>query len=144
SDEVMSWEYGSHASTFGGNPVSCAAALATIELIENGLLENAQIVGNYFKELLTPLAHKYTEVAEVRGKGLMIGIEFIKDKRTKERYPEFRNKLVLELYNKGVLTLGCGYNNLRLAPALILTQEQAAFAAGIIDETIHKLIQQSI
>ncbi len=140
SDEVMSWEYGSHASTFGGNPVSCAAALATIELIENGLLENAKIVGNYFKGLLTPLAQKYEEVAEVRGKGLMIGIEFIKNKQTKERYPELRNKLVLELYNRGVLTLGCGHNNLRLAPALILTQEQAAFATGIIDESINKLV----
>lgn len=141
SEEIMSWEYGSHASTFGGNPVSCAAGVATMELIEEGLLENARVVGEFLIEQLNPLIEKYEVVGDVRGKGLMIGIEFIKNKKTKEMNPEFRNKLVLELFNQGLLTLGCGTNCLRLAPALIITKEEASFAVKLIDETINKVLK---
>ncbi len=141
SDEVMDWEYGSHASTFGGNPVSCAAAVATLKLIEEGLLDNARTVGAILEERLKQMVEKYDVVGDVRGKGLMLGMEFIKDKDSMERNPEFRNELIQQLFYQGMLILGCGANCLRFASPLTLTKEEAAFAADLVDKTIGKMLK---
>jgi len=130
------WPMGAHANTFGGNPVAAAAALATLELIENELMENAKVVGEYYLEKLKELQEDFEEIGDVRGKGLMIGIEFVKDRETKEYYPEFRDKVVLKSFQKGVLFLGCGPSALRIAPPLIITKEHVDIAVDVLAEAI--------
>ncbi len=134
--EIMNWEYGSHANTFGGNPVACAAALATFDLIEQKLMKNAATVGAYLKKRLLPLVEKYRCVGDVRGLGLMIGVEIIEDKETMAPAPELRNRIVKKCFEKRLLILGCGPNTLRLSPPLIITKSQADFAADIIEKAI--------
>ncbi len=140
-EEIMTWEYGAHASTFGGNPVACAAAVATFDLIKDQLMDNVNKVGKVLMEELKPLVDKYDVVGDVRGKGLMVGVEFITDKKTKKRNADFRNKLVLELFYEGLLILGCGPNCLRFAPPLTLSEEEARFAVELVDKTIQKMVK---
>lgn len=130
------WPMGAHANTFGGNPVAAASALATLELIENELMENARIVGEYYLQKLKELQREFEEIGDVRGKGLMIGVEFVKDRETKEYYPEFRDKVVLKSFQKGVLFLGCGPSALRIVPPLIITKEHVDVAVDILAEAI--------
>jgi len=132
--DVMTWERGSHASTFGGNPVSCQAALTTIELLQEGLLENAARLGEYLLEHLKELQKRCHLIGDVRGKGLMIGIEIVRDKETKEKAVEERNKIVQACFEKGLLILGCGENVIRLSPPLIITKREADIALSILDE----------
>ena len=119
--DVMSWPPGAHASTFGGNPVSCAAANATIALLKGGLVENAARVGEHLIDGLRALQEKHPLIGDVRGKGLMIGVELVRDRQTKERAVEERNALVQAMFRRGVLILGAGKNALRLAPPLVLS-----------------------
>ena len=144
SKKVMNWEYGSHASTYGGNPVACAAGIATLELVEEQLLDNTVKVGKVLMDKLTPLIKKYDIVGDVRGKGLMVGMEFITDKSKKLRHPKFRNHIVKELFNKGLLILGCGPNALRFAPALSISREEVEFAAELVDRTIDEMIKSAV
>ena len=134
--EVMSWPPGSHASTFGGNPVSCAAALATIRLLRDGLIENAAHVGAHLLGAARSLMDKHPLVGDVRGRGLMIGIELVRDRQTKERATTERDRLVRECFNRGLLVLGAGRNAIRLSPPLVLTKEQAEMAVRILDEAL--------
>ena len=134
--EVMSWPPGSHASTFGGNPVACAAALATIGLLRASLMKNAETVGAHLMSGLKGLTSKHPIVGDVRGRGLMIGIELVRDRQTKERADRERNALVQECFRRGLLVLGAGRNAIRLSPALVLTKAQADTAIEILDDAL--------
>ena len=131
--DIMTWPPGSHASTFGGNPVACAAALATIDLIKGSLMENAATVGAYLICGLRELQNKHSLIGDVRGMGLMIGIELVRDRQTKERATTERDRLVSECFKRGLLVLGAGPNTLRLCPPLVLTKEDADTAVRIVD-----------
>jgi len=134
--EVMTWPPGAHASTFGGNPVSCAAANATIALLEESLVANAAAVGGYLMDAIRSLADKHPLIGDVRGKGLMIGIELVQDRATKVRAVEERNALVQAMFRRGVLVLGAGRNALRLAPPLVLSKAQADSVVRVLDEAL--------
>lgn len=136
--EIMSWHKGAHASTFGGNPVCIASALKTIELLENGLTENAAKVGEYLMDGLSKLQEKYECIGDVRGKGLMVGVEFIKDDG--KQHPELRDKIEMACFNKGLIILGCGDSTIRWSPPLILTEENVDVALEIFDEAIAESI----
>jgi 4-aminobutyrate aminotransferase len=134
--DVMQWKPGAHASTFGGNPVSCAAALATITLLQDTLMANAADVGGYLLDGLRELAAHHPMIGDVRGKGLMIGIELVRNRQTKERATDERDAVVDEAFTRGLLLLGAGRNAVRLSPPLVLTRAQAAVALKILDESI--------
>jgi len=133
---VMDWTPGAHASTFGGNPVSCAAALATIELLQAQLVANAADVGGHLLDGLRHLQQKHAMIGDVRGKGLMIGVELVRDRTTKERATAERDRVVDEAFARGLLILGAGRNTLRLSPPLVLTRAQAEIAVDILDHAI--------
>jgi 4-aminobutyrate aminotransferase len=134
--EVMSWPPGAHASTFGGNPVSCAASLATIDLLRSSLMQNSADVGAYMLDLLKGLMDKHALIGDVRGKGLMIGVELVRDRVTKERATDERNRLVDECFRRGLLVLGAGRNAIRFSPPLLLSKAQAATAVEIFDQAL--------
>jgi 4-aminobutyrate aminotransferase len=137
--EVMDWVPGSHASTFGGNPISCQAALTTIELLEEELVENSARVGEYILGRLKEFQKEFEMIGDVRGKGLMIGIELIKDRETKKKAIEERNAVIQRCFEKGLLILGCGENTIRLIPPLIITQREADTALTILEEVLKKI-----
>jgi 4-aminobutyrate aminotransferase len=137
--DIMSWEAGSHASTFGGNPVSCQAALATIELLEQGLMENAVQRGEQLMAGLRMLQQELECLGDVRGKGLMVGVELVKDRETKERASDWRDLIVQEAFRKGLLLLGCGHNTLRFCPALTVSQEEIDVGLEIFAAVVRKL-----
>lgn len=134
--DVMDWPQGAHASTFGGNPVACAAALETIRLLEERYISNAARMGEYIFGKLADWKEKHSIVGDIRGKGLMVGIELVKDQQSKEPYPEARNKVVQSAFKKGLLILGCGENSFRLMPPLLIEREQADFALDVLDRCI--------
>jgi 4-aminobutyrate aminotransferase len=138
--DLMSWKPGSHASTFGGNPVAVAASLATIELLEQELVDNADLIGAHLMVRLKDLPQRCPMVGDVRGLGLMIGIELVRDQVTKERAGDLRDKLVQMCFERGLLLLGAGPNTIRLCPPLIITTDQAAFAAQTIEECLRLLM----
>lgn len=135
---VMNWKPGSHGTTFGGNPVCLAASLATMDLIEGGLMENARKMGEYIFQRTGDWTNKFKIVGDVRGKGLMVGIEFVRDQRTKERAGDLRNAIVDSAFHKGLLVLGAGENSLRLSPPLLVDEEQADFAMKTLEECIRE------
>ena len=134
--EIMDWHKGAHASTFGGNPVCIASALKTIELLEGGMIENAANVGEYLQNGLRDLMNKYDCIGDVRGLGLMIGVEFVEDKQTMKAAPELRDKIEMECFNRGLIILGCGTSTIRWSPPLILTRENVDVALEIFDAAI--------
>lgn len=134
--EVMDWKPGAHASTFGGNPVAIAASLATIEVLEREAMVNAARMGEFILRKTADWRERHKSVGDIRGKGLMIGIEFVRDQKTKERAPELRNRVIQAAFHKGLLVLGAGENSLRLAPPLIIDEEQAEFAINTLDTCI--------
>lgn len=135
--EIMDWLPGSHASTFGGNPVCIAAALATLEVIEReGLLRNTEEVGAHIMRRMADWPKKHKLVGDVRGLGLMIGVELVKDKQTKEQNSEARDRVVELAFEHGVLFLGCGPSTIRIAPPLITAKEQADVAVDVLEECI--------
>jgi 4-aminobutyrate aminotransferase len=136
--EIMDWGPGSHASTFGGNPVSCVAALETIKLLEEGLMENARLVGGHLKSRLVELMQRHKLIGDVRGLGLMIGAELVRDRQTKEPAAAERDEIVQACFRRGLLLLGSGPNTLRFCPPLVITREQADTAVGILDEVLAK------
>ena len=135
----MSWPPGSHASTFGGNPVSCAAALAPIALLKSSLMKNAQEVGAVMMDRMKELQQKHQIIGDVRGRGLMIGIELVRDRVTKERATTERDAVVDACFNRGLLVLGAGKNAIRISPPLVLTKAQAATALSILDESLSRV-----
>lgn len=134
--DVMNWHKGAHASTFGGNPVAIAAALKTIELLESGLVENSATVGAYLQDGLNKLKDKYDVIGDVRGLGMMLGVEFVTDKETLKPNPQLRDKIEMECFNRGLIILGCGTSVIRWSPPLILTKENADVALEIFDAAI--------
>jgi len=135
--EIMDWVPGSHASTFGGNPVCIAAALATLDVIESeNLMRNATEVGNHILKRIVAWPNKHKLVGDVRGRGLMIGVEIVKDKKTKEYAAAERDHIVELAFERGVLFLGCGPSTIRIAPPLIATKDEADVAIDALEESI--------
>jgi 4-aminobutyrate aminotransferase len=134
--DLMDWKPGAHASTFGGNPVAIAAALKTIELLERELVTNSAEVGAYLKRGLEKLMSKYDCIGDVRGMGLMLGVEFIKDRSSKQPDPELRDRVEMASFQRGLILLGCGANSIRWSPPLILSRENVDVALEIFDEAI--------
>jgi 4-aminobutyrate aminotransferase len=136
---IMDWPPGAHASTFGGNPVCAAAALATIKLLESDYIENAARMGQYIFQRIGDWPERFAAVGDVRGKGLMIGIEMVKDKRSKEPAPEMRDAIIQQAFLKGLLVLGAGECTIRLSPPLVIDAQQADFAIEILEGCIREL-----
>jgi 4-aminobutyrate aminotransferase len=134
--ELMTWPPGAHASTFGGNPVSCAAALVTIKLLKERLMANAADVGARLYAGLKNLMEKHSLIGDVRGRGLMVGVELVRDRRTKERAAHERNEVVMAAFRRGLLILGAGENTIRFSPPLVLTSDEADRAIQIFDEAL--------
>ena len=134
--DLMNWPPGAHASTFGGNPVAIAASLVTIELLETELLENCAAMGNYLIEGCRDLMEKHEMIGAVRGKGLMIGIELVKNRTTKEPAAIERNQVEVECFERGLIIQGCGTSTIRLSPPLVIDREQCDFALQTLDESI--------
>jgi 4-aminobutyrate aminotransferase len=141
-ESVMTWPKGTHGNTYGGNPISCAASLATIELLEEQYLDNAAEVGQYALNCLKEMQARHPSIGEVRGKGLMIGVEFVKDKTTKEPNEEIRNKIENIGYEYGLLLLGCGKSTIRLAPPLCITKQETDEALEIFEGAISMAEQE--
>ena len=132
----MDWGPGSHASTFGGNPVSCVAALETIKLLEEELMENARVVGLHLTSRLKELMANHRLIGDVRGLGLMIGVELVRDRATKEPANTERDEIVQACFRRGLLMLGCGVSTLRFCPPLVVTKEQCDTAIAILDHEL--------
>lgn len=133
---VMDWKPGAHASTFGGNPVCIAASLATIRLLEQKYMANAARMGEFIMRKTANWPQKHKTVGDIRGRGLMIGIEFVRDQKTKEKAPELRDQIVENCFYKGLLVLGSGDTTLRLCPPLLIDEDQAEFALNTLDRII--------
>ena len=137
--ELMDWPAGAHASTFGGNPVAVAASLATINLLERELIDNAARIGGHIRDRMRHWPRRFAHVGDVRGLGLMIGIEIVHDQKSKDRAPELRNQLVSLAFERGLLVLGAGRNAIRLCPPLIITRDQADFAVDTLEECLQQV-----
>ncbi|MBS1821062.1 MAG: acetyl ornithine aminotransferase family protein [Acidobacteria bacterium] len=134
--EIMDWKPGSHASTFGGNPVAIAAALATMDVIEREGLENAATLGKEMKARAETWKSQYGIVGDVRGRGLMMAVEIVKDREGREPYSAMRDQIVNAAFERGLLLLGCGENSVRLSPPLTILREEAAIAMDILESCI--------
>ena len=134
--DLMTWPPGAHASTFGGNPVACQAALSTIALLEEGLVEHAARMGERIMERLRGWPARFPHVGEVRGLGLMIGVELVRDQATRERAPRLRDRIVQMAFERGLAILGAGENTLRLCPPLVVSEEQCDFAMETLEECL--------
>jgi 4-aminobutyrate aminotransferase len=114
------WPPGSHANTYGGNPICCAAALATLKLVNGQYTENARLMGERSMQRLRKFAQEFSVIGEVRGAGLMIGMEFVSDRTTKAPAKEFATRLVSRAFENGLLLLECGASGLRIIPPLMI------------------------
>jgi 4-aminobutyrate aminotransferase len=133
---VMSWGPGAHASTFGGNPVSVAAALVTLELLERELVDNAAKMGAYLMDRMREWPLRFPIVGDVRGLGLMIGVEIVRDQATREKAQHLRDRIENLAFERGLLVLGAGENTIRLSPPLIISRDQADCAMDILEECL--------
>jgi 4-aminobutyrate aminotransferase len=134
--EIMDWKPGSHASTFGGNPVCIAAALATLDVLEREGMANAAKQGEAMMQQVRGWMKKHKIIGDVRGRGLMIGVEIVKDQESREAAPALRDKIVDLAFERGLLILGCGENSIRLAPPLVVNEHEVAVALEILEECI--------
>jgi 4-aminobutyrate aminotransferase len=133
---VCTWPSGSHGNTYGGNPLACVAALATIDLIQNEYLQNAIDMGDYALDALDDMQESHPSIGDVRGIGLMIGVEFVKDRQTKEPDHDLRDRIVELAFERGLLTLGCGKSTIRIAPPLSITEAEMKQGLEILEEAI--------
>lgn len=140
--DLMDWEPGSHANTFGGNPVACAAALETLRLLEKKLLKNASVVGDYLRAKLNELSRRFPLIGDVRGIGLMIGIELVRDRETKEPAQRERDQIIAQAFKRGLLLLGCGESGIRFCPPLVVSKRHVDLAVEILEECF-RVISQS-
>ncbi len=134
--DLMKWGPGAHASTFGGNPVAIAASLVTIDLLEESLIANSAAMGDYLLDGARELQNKHAIIGDVRGKGLMIGIELVKDRESKEPAPAERDQVEIECFHRGLIIQGCGTSTIRLSPPLLIDREQCDFALKTLDEAL--------
>ncbi|UCD80121.1 MAG: acetyl ornithine aminotransferase family protein [Desulfobacterales bacterium] len=136
---IMNWEAGSHASTFGGNPLSCQAAMVTIELLENNLMKNAIEQGDRLINGLVELQKSYECMGDVRGKGLMVAVELVKDRMTKKPATDWRGRILKKAFEKGLLVLGCGENSIRFCPALTVSSDEIDVCLSIFEEAVKEV-----
>jgi 4-aminobutyrate aminotransferase len=141
--DIMDWVPGSHASTFGGNPVCIAAAMATLDVLEREGVANSQRMGAYISKCIADWPAKHAIVGDVRGRGLMIGVEIVKDQKSKTIAGPERDRIVELAFERGVLFLGCGENSIRIAPPLIVNQAQADTAIAVLEECIGIVAEES-
>ncbi len=141
---IMNWVPGSHASTFGGNPVSLAAALATMDILEREAIANAARVGASIMKRLEGWKRSHPSVGDVRGRGLMIGIELVQDKATREPAPALRNRVEMLAFERGLMVLGCGECSIRLCPPLIVSEEEAAVALDLLEDALTQAEKEHI
>jgi 4-aminobutyrate aminotransferase len=139
SAKIMNWEAGSHASTFGGNPLSCQAAMATIELLEKSLMKNAVKQGERLLKGLGALQQNFECMGDVRGKGLMAAVELVKDRETKKPATEWRSQIIKKTFEKGLLLLGCGENSIRFCPSLTVTAQEIDVCLSIFEEAVKEV-----
>jgi 4-aminobutyrate aminotransferase len=139
----MTWPPGAHASTFGGNPGSIAAALVTIQLLQDELLANATAIGGYMMDRLRGWPARFPNVGDVRGLGLMIGIELVLNQETREKAPALRDEVVRLAFERGVLVLGAGDSTIRLSPPLTITRDQAQFALDALEHCLTEATSRS-
>jgi 4-aminobutyrate aminotransferase len=137
--KIMNWEAGSHASTFGGNPLSCQAAMATIKLLENNLMRNASRQGQRLIDGLLELQKAHECMGDVRGKGLMAAVELVKDRETKQPATDWRNRIIKKTFEKGLLVLGCGENSIRFSPSLTVTAAEVDVCLSIFEEAVREV-----
>jgi 4-aminobutyrate aminotransferase len=138
--EIMDWEGGSHASTFGGNPLSCVAASAVIDIIKDEkLMDNSTKLGNHIMKRLQEFKEKCEVLGDVRGKGLMIGVEIVEDKKTKKPAKEKASEIMNRCWKRGVAVITCGASTIRIAPPLIITRELVDASMNIIEDTIKEV-----
>ena len=133
SSDIMDWKPGMHASTFGGNPIACSTALVTLDLVKKTLMKNAEKVGGYIKSELIKMMPNHRLIGDIRGMGLMIGIECVKDKHTKQIATKERNEIIYECVRRGLLALPCGKNTIRFCPPLIVTKKEADMALDVFE-----------
>ncbi len=139
SSEIMTWKPGSHGSTFGGNPVSCAAALATIDLLEESLVDNAARMGDYLMKHLRKMQKKSRHLGRISGRGLMIGMEIVKDRQSMKPAPDVRDRIMKVCFRKGLLILPCGPTSLRFVPPLVIGRKEAEIALDIFEQALRKV-----
>jgi 4-aminobutyrate aminotransferase len=137
--KIMNWEAGSHASTFGGNPLSCQAAMATIELLENNLMKNGEKQGKRLLNGLVELQKSFECMGDVRGKGLMVAVELVKNRKTKEPATEWRPLIIKRAFEKGLLLLGCGENSVRFCPSLTVKPGEVDTCLSIFEEALKEV-----
>lgn len=142
--EIATWEQGAHGNTYGGNPIACAAALATIDLVQNGLLDNAAFTGEHALNLLYQIQDRHPCIGHVRGKGLMIGLEIVKDRESKAPDAELRDEIVDKAFEAGLVLLGCGVSAIRIAPPLNVTTDQIDTAFGILENAILACVKEDL
>jgi 4-aminobutyrate aminotransferase len=140
---IMTWPTGAHGNTYGGNPLASAAALATIDLIEDDYLENAEVVGSYMKDALEEIQSMHPQVGDVRGIGLMLGVEFVKEREKKEPDKKFRDKVEHHAFEHGLITLGCGESTIRFAPPLMITKSEVDEGLEIFNHAIKLAAKES-
>jgi 4-aminobutyrate aminotransferase len=143
-DELMQWRSGGHGSTFGGNPVSVAAALATFRLLEGGLIDNAARVGERLMSMLRDRLGAHPVVGDIRGLGLMIGVEIVSDRERREADPELRERILEQAFRRGLLLLGCGKSTIRLAPPLVIDEEDARIAVDLLAAAVEAAATEEI
>ncbi len=141
-EAIMTWGPGSHGNTYGGNPVSCAAALATLDVLQAGVLENARVQGEYMMEQMQFLAEQHECIGEVRGKGLMIGVEFVQNAEMKAPNSHLRERIKQLAFEKGLLLIGCGESALRFIPPLVITQQEIDEGVSIFAEALIEAEQE--
>lgn len=134
--DIMTWKPGAHASTFGGNPVCLAAALETVRLLREKYVANSAKVGEFMRAKLEELMNRHPGIGDVRGRGLMLGVEIVKDRKTKEEAPGLRDAIINECFRRGLLILGAGSSSIRFSPPLVVDEEQAEFAVETFSEAI--------
>jgi 4-aminobutyrate aminotransferase len=140
-EDLMRWHVGAHASTFGGNPVAIAAGLKTLEILENGVMKNAAEMGAYMMDRLRELQDKHAAIAQVRGLGLMIGVELAHDRDATEPWPELRDKVVVECFNRGLVIQGAGESTIRFSPPLIVDGSQVDFAVDTFGAVVESTLK---
>ena len=134
-EHLMTWPAGAHGSTHGGNPTACAAALATLELLEAGLIEQGVRSGERLRERLQQIAEKRRCLANVRGLGLLTGVDVVQ-RKTGRPYPALRERILAEAFQRGLILLGCGEATIRFTPPLLINKAQLAVGLDVLDEAI--------
>jgi 4-aminobutyrate aminotransferase len=136
SESVMRWGTGAHGSTFGGNPVACAAALATLDIVQHELLPLVPARGARMMAGVRRLAERYPAIGDVRGLGLMIGLELVTDRASRTPNPDAVRTIIDAAFQRGLLLLGCGKSTLRLAPPLVVDDADIDTGLAILDECL--------